>query len=240
MPHTIAQLKSGQIPQVLRDELGPFSIKAHNDHVAFLQKPGSYDVFGNRFAASAGMYHPHPWSSSVFLLRTLLRDRPTLGKVLEIGCGSGAVGLSLLAHGLADELVMTDIDPESVRAARRNAVELGLQERSTVLQGSMFEPVAGESFDSIVFNMPLMHSEHEGMRHAALDDPRGAVATAFLNQVTGFLASSGTAYVTFSNISEPALLKEFSAKGKLALLAAEWVVETGFWLMVYRFKKFSE
>lgn len=237
MPNPIAQLKSGRIPEVLRDELGPFSIQAHNDHVTFLQQPGSYDVFGNRFDATAGMYHPHPWSSSVFLVRALLRERPALGRVLEIGCGSGAVGLSLLAHGLANELIMTDISLESVRAAQRNATSLGLQARSTVRQGSLFEPVSGESFDSIIFNLPLMHSEHEGMRHVALDDPRGAVATEFFNRATDFLNCSGSVYITFSNLSEPAILKELSAKGKLSLLAAEWVVETGFWLMVYRLQK---
>lgn len=236
MTNIIAQLKKGKIPQILRDELGPFALQAHHDHVASLQQSGAYDVFGNRFEAFPGMYHPHPWSSSVFLLRTLLRHRPALGRVLEIGCGSGAVGLSLLNHGLAQEVVLTDIDAESVRATRHNASNLGLLSRTTVRQGDLFAPVQGEQFDTIVFNMPLMHDEHEGITHAALDDEQGRVATEFCNQASAFLKPSGSGYVTFSNISSPAILAKFAAKKKLSLLAVEWVVETGFWLMVYRFQ----
>ena len=236
MPHTLAQLKKGQMPQVLRDELGPFSLAAHDDHVAMLAQAGEYDVFGHRFEVAPGMYHPHPWSSSVFMVRTFLRHRPALGHLLEIGCGSGAVGLSLLAHGLATGLVMTDIHPESVETALRNAEKLGLAERSMVRLGSLFEPVCGERFDSIVFNMPLMHNEHEGRSHQALDDPRGALAKSFVNQAAAHLTSEGCAYITFSNLSEPALLALFAERGQLILLAAEWVVETGFWLMVYQFK----
>jgi len=120
--------------------------------------------------------------------------------------------------------------------ARLNAETLGLAAHVSVRHGSLFDPVQGETFDSIVFNMPLMHSEHDGTPHLALDDPRGAVARSFLDHVAQHLKPGGCVYMTFSNLSEPALLQSFVDRGKLSLLVAEWVVETGFWLMMYKFE----
>lgn len=236
MSDVIIGLKSGRLPQVVLDEVGPFSLQAHNDHVEFLGQRGTYDVFGNRFDVESGLYHPHPWSSSVFIVRTLLREQPQLGRLLEIGCGTGAVGLSLLSHGLADEIVLTDVDETSVQIARDNAYKLGLGSRTTVRQGSVFKPVPGDLFDSILFNMPLMHNRHPGMKHLALDDSLGNVAKLFFQEVQCYLKPAGVGYFSFSNISNPQLLEQFSEQVDLSLVAAEWVVKSGFWLMVYRFK----
>lgn len=213
---------------------GFFSVADHTKHVESLRLPATYDVFGHRFDVCAGVYHPHPCSSSVFMLRTLLRERPRLGRVLEIGCGSGVIGLSLLAHGLAEEVVMTDIDADCVRTAGANAVRLDLEQRATVQRGSLFEPVEGDRFNSIVFNMPLLHRSHGGARHIALDDPRGTVTREFLQRFAAFLEPAGQAYVTFSNLSDSSLLTPLDRRGALSLVSAEWVAVSRFWLMVYR------
>ncbi|HJV74809.1 MAG TPA: methyltransferase [Noviherbaspirillum sp.] len=235
MSHVIEDLKAGRIPQAVLDEIGPFSIEAHNAHVASLQSSATYNVFGNQFNVAPGLYHPHPSSSSVFVLRTLLRERPKLGRLLEIGGGAGTVGLSLLSHGLADEVVLTDVDENSVQIARSNAEKLGLCGRATVKHGSMFKPVAGARFDSVLFNMPLMHLLYPGAKHIALDDTSGVVAKAFFREVQNHLAPGGTCFFTFSNISDSKLLDQFADMVDLSLVAAEWAVANGFWLMVYRF-----
>ena len=235
MPDILHRLKNGHVPAELMGELGPFSLAAHEEHVAFLDRPGTYDVFGNRFLAAPGLYHPHPWSSSVFIIRTLLREQPALGRLLEIGCGTGAVGLSLLAHGLADAVVLSDLAPEAVRVARSNVEQLGLGGRAMVRQGSLFEPVQGERFDNLIFNLPLMHAKHPGGTHPALDDTSGCIAQGFFEQAADHLRPGGSAYFTYSNISTPGLLESLAGTVELELLAAEWVVKSGFWLMLYRF-----
>lgn len=235
MIDTMEKLKAGRLDGLALGDIGAEFRDAHRQHVADLQQAGVYDVFGTRFDTLAGIYQPHPTSSSVFLLRTLLRERPALGQGLELGCGSGVVGLSLLRHGLAHQMVMTDVDVHAVRAAGRNADALNLATRSRFCHGNLFEPVAGETFDSIVFNLPLLHRPHEGSRHIALDDPQASVTGAFFEQATRFLKPGGKGYFSYSNISEPALLDGFSNRAKVSLLAAEWVASKGFWLLVYEF-----
>lgn len=232
----ITSLKSGRIPAAVVGELSPYSLTAHNDHVAKLNQNGAYDVFGQSFDAGSGMYHPHPSSSSVFMVRTLLREQPMLGRLLELGCGTGAVGLSMLSHGLANHVVMTDIDPEAITIARKNAAQLAVSNQADIRQGDLFTPVKGERFNSILFNLPLMHAAHPGLKHLSLDDTSGALAKRFFSEARDYLEPDGVGYFTFSNISHPALLERFSERAALSLIAAEWVVSTGFWLMVYRFK----
>jgi methylase of polypeptide subunit release factors len=235
MPNTIELLKAGSVPQALLDEVGPFSIAAHDDHVASLDAQGAYDVFGNRFDAPPGTYHPHPWSSSVFMVRSLLREGRHLGRLLDVGCGTGVVALSMLHHGLADEVVMTDVGDEAIQAARQNAEALGMGSFATACTGNLLEGVDGQQFDSLVFNMPLMHRVHQASQHSALDDACGAIAREFFREAPGYLKPGGCGYFTYSNISDPALLEEFGRHTAISLVAAEWVVSTGFWLMVYRF-----
>lgn len=234
--NVISGLKSGRIPSDVIRELSPFSLTAHNEHVAMLNRSKTYDVFGHLFDAGHSMYHPHPWSSSVFMVRSLLREQPALGKLLELGCGTGTVGLSMIGHGLADHAVITDIDADALVIARRNACQLEIQGKTDIRHGDLFAPVMGERFNSIIFNLPLMHTIHPGLKHISLDDACGELAHRFFSGVHSFLEPGGIGYFTFSNISHPNVLETFSEQVDLSLVAAEWVVSIGFWLMVYRFK----
>jgi methylase of polypeptide subunit release factors len=141
----------------------------------------------------------------------------------------------MLRHGLADEVVMTDVGDEAILASRQNAEALGLKSRATACIGHLFEGVEGQRFDTLVFNMPLMHRAHQGSHHSALDDACGAIAREFFREAPGYLKPGGCGYFTYSNISDPTLLEDFGQHSAISLVAAEWVVSTGFWLMVYRF-----
>ena len=83
----------------------------------------------------------------------LLDALPALsGRVLDLGCGWGAVGVALGRKYPDLELVMTDINARAVDLARRNLAQNGV--RAQVLQGDGFDPVEGE-FDAIVTNPPI-------------------------------------------------------------------------------------
>ena len=77
---------------------------------------------------------------------------PLVGRVLDLGCGWGAVGVALGRKYPALDIVMTDINRRAVELARRNLAENGVQ--ATVVQGDGFAAVEG-SFDAIVTNPPI-------------------------------------------------------------------------------------
>ena len=83
----------------------------------------------------------------------LLEALPALsGRVLDLGCGWGAVGVALGKRWPGLEIVMTDINSRAVGLARRNLTENGV--KATVVQGDGFAAVEGK-FDAIVTNPPI-------------------------------------------------------------------------------------
>ena len=83
----------------------------------------------------------------------LLNALPTLsGRVLDLGCGWGAVGVALGKANPALEIVMTDVNARAAELSRRNAQDNGVA--ATVVQGDGFEAVTGR-FDAIVTNPPI-------------------------------------------------------------------------------------
>lgn len=83
-------------------------------------------------------------------------------KVLDLGCGAGAIALCLLAR--VPELSVTGIEaePEMCDLARRNAALNGLSERFTVRQGRIEArppPFEEGSFDLVLANPPYQAPE---------------------------------------------------------------------------------
>ena len=77
---------------------------------------------------------------------------PLSGRVLDLGCGWGAVGVTLAAKYPELEVVMTDVNRRAAELARRNLAQNGA--RGEVLCGDGFAPVEGR-FDAIVTNPPI-------------------------------------------------------------------------------------
>ena len=77
---------------------------------------------------------------------------PLSGRVLDLGCGWGAVGVALGARWPELDIVMTDINSRAVELARRNLAENGVT--ATVIRGDGFAAVEG-CFDAIVTNPPI-------------------------------------------------------------------------------------
>lgn len=78
-------------------------------------------------------------------------------KILDLCTGSGCLALSL-AKELPDiEVYGTDISESAIKYANKNAA-LNMIKNVTFLEGSLFEPVKGLTFDLIVSNPPYIRS----------------------------------------------------------------------------------
>lgn len=86
------------------------------------------------------------------LLAASVRAGPG-ARVLDLGCGVGAVSLCLLSR--RPDLVVTgvDADPLAIDLARRNARENGFTDRFTAMAGDITTP-SGNGFEVVVTNPP--------------------------------------------------------------------------------------
>jgi release factor glutamine methyltransferase len=84
-------------------------------------------------------------------------------RILELGTGSGAIAVTLAEELKNASLVATDISPEAVAVAQRNARRCGVENRVAFLAGNLFAPLSGK-FDMIVSNPPyISEAEYEDL-----------------------------------------------------------------------------
>lgn len=78
--------------------------------------------------------------------------------LLDIGAGSGAIALAILAERGAAKGLGTDISEEALAVARDNAANLGLDGRCAFLRTSWADGLGDASFDVVVSNPPYIRS----------------------------------------------------------------------------------
>ena len=95
--------------------------------------------------------------------------------VLDLCCGSGAIGISLAKICSKMSLTGVDISEPAVALARENAKALRIQ--GDFLQGDLFAPVADRKFDMIVTNPPYIRTNMIAMLQEEIKDhePRQAL-----------------------------------------------------------------
>ena len=116
---------------------------------------GWAEFAGLRIAVEPGVFVPR--RRTELILRQALVFAPPQPVVVELCCGSAALGLVLASTLQQVELYATDIDPAAVRCARRNLA--GLTGSAEVLEGDLYEPLpqslAGQ-VDLLLANAPYV------------------------------------------------------------------------------------
>ena len=90
---------------------------------------------------------------SLAFLKVLLPLNLT-GKILDLGCGYGTIGLTIAMFNKDVRVTLADINKRALALCEENAKLLGLSQRVTCLQSDVFENIEGP-YDSIVVNPPI-------------------------------------------------------------------------------------
>lgn len=102
---------------------------------------------------------PRPDTETV--VEYVLRDFPehAAWSVLDLGVGSGAILLSILAERPAARGLGVDISEDALAVARDNAASLGLAGRTALLRGDWTAGLGESTFDLAVANPPYIASD---------------------------------------------------------------------------------
>jgi release factor glutamine methyltransferase len=117
---------------------------------------GWAEFYGLRIAVDPGVFVPR--RRTEFLVRQAAAVARSPAVVVDMCCGSGAVGAALAATVDRVDLHAVDIDPEAVRCARRNLAAI----RGRVYEGDLYEPLPAAlrgRVDVLVANAPYVPTE---------------------------------------------------------------------------------
>lgn len=191
------------------------------------------------YATHRDVYEP---SDDSFLLARVVKEHAAPGvRVLEVGCGTGLVGLTAAKQGA--EVTLTDANPFAVELARHNAKENEV--RVEVVETDLLEGLTGP-FDVVCFNPPYLPTAEddvvEGPLNLAFDGglDGNQVVLRFVEQLGALPQRPAVVLVVHSSLSDPAPLME--AMESLGYGHEEAAKETFFYetLWVRKFGRVAE
>lgn len=191
------------------------------------------------FNVAENVYEP---AEDTFLLADNLDVNPG-ERVLELGTGCGL--LAILAAKAGAHVVATDINQAALECARANAVKHQVEDRIDFRLGDLFEPVAGERFDLVIFNPPYLPVKQNEALGTPIDlaweaGPEGrAVIGPFLKELPNHLVDGGGALFVQSSLSglEKTLLKLHEHRFSVDIIRKKLPFEEIFLLRVPRLFK---
>ncbi|MDP4849858.1 MAG: peptide chain release factor N(5)-glutamine methyltransferase, partial [Verrucomicrobiales bacterium] len=140
--------------------------------------------------------------------RLLAREWPRDAAILDLGCGSGAIGLSL-AHGLMGKgvsVTLADVSPEALSLAKENAIVLPEGSEVRFVESDLFSAIEG-TYDLIAANLPYIPDADEiELRREVRRDPALAlyggplgteIMERFLRESTAYLNPGGLVAMEF-------------------------------------------
>jgi release factor glutamine methyltransferase len=137
---------------------------------------GRREFYGREFAVNPSVLIPRPETE---LLVELALQRLPAGapcRVLDLGTGSGCIGITIAAERPQAQLTLLDASEAALEIARANAAQWA-PSNSTLLHSDWYSAIAAERYDLIVANPPYVA---EGDAHLQQGDlrfePRSALA----------------------------------------------------------------
>lgn len=165
-----------------------------------IARTDQFKLYGFSLEVPPAVFHPDLYFSSKVMasyLETLdLRSR----SVLDMGCGAGILALVCAKRGA--DVTAIDINAEAVECTRGNALQNGLEEQISVLEGDLFGPLMIDrpGFDYIVFNPPFYPKPPRSLpEHAWYSGVDYQTIRRFAQNCEPFLTEEGSVLLVLSS-----------------------------------------
>jgi release factor glutamine methyltransferase len=137
---------------------------------------GTIEFCGQTFLSDRRAMVPRPETEQlVELLVSEISDQMSDVRIVDVGTGSGVIGLSLAAKFPEANVCAVDVSDDALALARENAARLGLNECVHFQKSDLLESIS-ERFDLIVANLPYISMQDRHLlAREVLHDPEVAL-----------------------------------------------------------------
>ncbi len=157
--------------QLEESELAPLRemLKKRGEGIPIQHLLGKVYFHKYQFKTDSRALIPRPETEE--LVEWILKwEQPNDLQILDVGCGSGVIGLTLAAERPSWQVTLSDVSPEALALAQENATELGI-ENAKLIHSDLFSQVGGQ-FDGIVANLPYVpERDRETLTREVMHDP---------------------------------------------------------------------
>jgi len=172
--------------------------------ITFKQRDGKEILL----AFTSGVFIPN--TTSELLIKAAKKNISSPSKILDLGCGTGVVGLSIWLSGRANEPVYgSDLSTSAVECSKENFKRNNCG--SDIRCGSLFEPWANETFDVIIDDISGISQEvasispwFEGVPCDTGPDGAGLISEILYN-ASKYLSKDGSLFfpvLSLSNVDQ--------------------------------------
>jgi release factor glutamine methyltransferase len=198
-------------------------IKKRADGMPVAYLVGYREFFSLEFAVTPAVLIPRP-ETETLVVEALRILKPMIApRVLDLGTGSGAIAVTLARQHKTAQITAVDLCPLALGVAAGNAAKHGVAERIAFVEGDLFAPVAGQTFDVIVSNPPyIAKSEFAALDMGVRDfEPRQALdggvdGLDFYRRITveapAFLVPGGRIFIEMGATQEAAVRELFASQ----------------------------
>ncbi len=132
---------------------------------------GHWEFYGLEFIVTPDVLIPRP-ETELLVERAVrwLQLHPSKRRVVDIGTGSGCIGISILSQVTDAHLVMADISAKALAIARLNADKYGLLDRVEIRRSDLLAKVSPYS-DLICANLPYIPTSALNAMPVARSEP---------------------------------------------------------------------
>lgn len=116
---------------------------------------GNREFYGRSFRVTPDVLDPRADTETLIeAVLALAKDQRPI-RILDLGTGSGAIAVTLLAELPGATVVASDLSAAALHVAKGNAEALGVAGRASFVQANWYEGIGGR-FDLIVSNPPYI------------------------------------------------------------------------------------
>lgn len=199
--------------------------------LAYLTKRKEF--YGRQFLINKHVLVPRPESEEI-ITQALQLNLPNPVKILDVGCGSGVLGISLAKElqilNKNFELTCSDIASRPLKLTRTNCRKQSI--KANFIRSNLMNKIQGQ-FDIILANLPYLNPYWDfvnGLKHepkqALFADQNGL---AIIKNLIGQLASRHNFYLLLeSDISQQAELNKFLTQHQFEILKNQNYITVAF------------
>jgi len=123
---------------------------------------GHWEFFGLEFEVTPDVLIPRP-ETELLVEKAIawLQASPVRRTVADVGTGSGVIAISIAVNVPDAQILATDISPEALQVAKRNARKFGVADRVQFVQCDLLPPqpemfTTGQHLDLLCANLPYI------------------------------------------------------------------------------------